>query len=157
MNRESPARAQPLLPKTSPSIHGDSHFSGVWERRFTTLAGAIHTLAGSIHTFVHTFWQGNGSSGEVLTDFAIPTHHGPFCLLLLQFKHSAVPTAATACIHLGCNSPLCHSAAPDTFEDLVLPHRSTHFSFLLKPSNSTRRCRSRIRFVLAQYSGFFGV
>ena len=58
VNRESPARAQPPLPKTSPSIHGDSHFSGGWERRFTTLAGAIHTLAGSIHTLVHTFWQG---------------------------------------------------------------------------------------------------
>ena len=48
--------------KTSPSIHGDSHFSGMWERRFTTLAGAIHTLAGPIHTLVHTFWQGMAKS-----------------------------------------------------------------------------------------------
>ena len=40
------------------SIHDYSHFSGAWERRFTTLAGAIHTLTGSIHTLVHTFWQG---------------------------------------------------------------------------------------------------
>jgi len=51
----------------------DSHFFGLWERGFTILAGAIHTFRGSIHDLVHTFWQGIGSFGEVLTDFAIPT------------------------------------------------------------------------------------
>jgi hypothetical protein len=49
-----------------------------------TLAGAIHTLAGSIHTLVHTFWQGNGTSGEVLTDFAIPTQD--FAIRFLRLR-----------------------------------------------------------------------
>ena len=77
MNRLPPA--PPPVPKTSPSIHSDSHFSGIWEHGFTLLAGAIHTLAGSIHTLVHTFWQGNGLVWRSLdrlchshTDFAKP-------------------------------------------------------------------------------------
>ena len=73
VNRARPPQHRHLAAKTSPSIHSDSHSLGVWERGFTILAGAIHTFRGSIHDLVHTFWQGIGSFGEVLTDFAIPT------------------------------------------------------------------------------------
>jgi len=38
----------------------DSQLFGGWERRFTTLAGAIHKFEGSIHNLIHNFWQGNG-------------------------------------------------------------------------------------------------
>ena len=75
VNRARPPRHRHLAAKTSPSIHGDSHSLGVWERGFTLLAGAIHTFRGSIHDLVHTFWQGTGSFGEVCQDFAIPTQH----------------------------------------------------------------------------------
>ena len=36
----------------------DSQLSGRWERRFTTLPGAIHNSGPSIHNLIHTFWQG---------------------------------------------------------------------------------------------------
>ena len=75
VNRARPPQHRHLAAKTSPSIHGDSHFLGVWERGFTLSAGAIHTFRGSIHDLVHTFWQGTGPFGEVCQDFAIPTQH----------------------------------------------------------------------------------
>ena len=43
------------LPPSEFAIH--SQLFGGWERRFTTLAGAIHKFNGSIHKF----WQGNGA------------------------------------------------------------------------------------------------
>jgi hypothetical protein len=113
----SPATAPPPRAKTSPSIHGDSHFSGLWEHGFTISAGAIHTLGGSIYDLVHIFWQGIGSCGEVWPDFAIPTQHfaKPFlpsqpCLvrLLLASAASASSPLHGCNLSLACCMRICH-------------------------------------------------
>jgi len=36
----------------------DSQLFSRWERRFTSLAGAIHNFEGAIHNSVHNFWRG---------------------------------------------------------------------------------------------------
>jgi hypothetical protein len=51
----------------------DSQLFGGWERRFTTLAGAIHNFEALIHTLIHNFWQGNGTNGDLSAEIAIPT------------------------------------------------------------------------------------
>ena len=76
MNREfalGPAKAPPPSPvRTGRVLHRFTTFGG-WERRFTTLTGAIHNFGPLIHNLVHNFWQGNGSNGDLSTEIAILT------------------------------------------------------------------------------------
>ena len=51
----------------------DSQLSGGWERRFTTLPGAIHNSGPLIHNLIHKFWQGDGSNGDLCREIAVLT------------------------------------------------------------------------------------
>ena len=62
VNREWPAKIVWLCHSPTLRVLRGSQVSGGWERRFTTLAGAIHNSEPSIHNLVHDFWQGDGSN-----------------------------------------------------------------------------------------------
>ena len=83
-------------------LRHDSHFSGVWERRFTTLAGAIHTLAGPIHTFVHTFLAGKTALLALLAKSVktSPFPHGLRQTLFLPLPPPPPPPPATTSLML---------------------------------------------------------
>ena len=69
----APAKIVRLCHSPTFRVGRDSQLSGGWERRFTTLPGAIHNSGPLIHNLIHKFWQGDGSNGDLCREIAVLT------------------------------------------------------------------------------------
>jgi len=79
------------------------------------LSGAIHTLGGSIHNLVHTFWQGNGSNGEVCPDFAEPfLRLSILCILNVNLLSTQQPLAVHRSLDLSSSTEFRHGPAANS-------------------------------------------